>query len=113
MSRSSPESNSRRYFDGGTSGVPRPHFDLSHDATGLDRIRSARLDLSIELGRTTLSAAAAKRLVVGTIVPLDEPGGQLVDVVVAGRLIARGEVVVIEDNFCVRIVELIASAEAA
>ncbi len=103
----------RRFFDAGTSGVPQPHFELSaHDAT-LDRIRNARLDLSIELGRAHLPAGEAGKLVRGTIVPLEEPAGQLVDVVVAGRLIARGEVVVIEDNFCVRIVELTAAAEAA
>ena len=104
----------RRFFDAGTGGVPQPHFELSsRDASALDRIRNARLDLSIELGRTQLAAFDAGKLVPGSIVPLEEPAGQLVDVVVAGRLIARGEVIVIEDNFCVRIVELMASAEAA
>ena len=43
----------------------------------------------------------------GSVVPLDKLAGDPVDVFVNGRLVARGEVLVLNDNFCVRIAELI------
>ena len=50
------------------------------------------------------------RLRKGSVVPLDKLAGDPVDVYVNGRLIARGEVLVLNDNFCVRVAELITGA---
>ncbi|HVX60109.1 MAG TPA: FliM/FliN family flagellar motor switch protein [Pirellulales bacterium] len=44
----------------------------------------------------------------GSVVPLDKLAGDPVDIFVNGRLIAKGEVLVLNDNFCVRVAELIA-----
>jgi flagellar motor switch protein FliN/FliY len=60
-----------------------------------------------------MALADVARLQPGMVVPLDALVGDPVDVIVNGRLIARGEVVVVDDNFCVRVVELIGIKEAA
>ncbi|MGO8688211.1 MAG: flagellar motor switch protein FliN [Thermoguttaceae bacterium] len=76
----------------------------------LDLIRDVELDLKIELGRTNMFLEDVLKLRKGAVVPLDKLAGDPVDVYVNGRLIARGEVLVLNDNFCVRVAELIAGA---
>ena len=63
--------------------------------------------VSIELGSAPLNSDSMKQLATGSLVTLDRQVNDPVDVVVAGRLIARGELIVIEDELAVRIVELI------
>jgi flagellar motor switch protein FliN/FliY len=81
----------------------------SENAT-LDLIRDVELDLKIELGRTNMYLEDVLKLRKGSVVPLDKLAGDPVDIYVNGRLIARGEVLVLNDNFCVRVAELIAGA---
>ncbi len=87
--------------------------DSTCDAVALDKVGDVELDVSIELGRTEMALEDVVKLQAGMVVTLDTLVGDLVDVVVNGRLIARGEVVVVDDNFCVRVVELISGSEAA
>jgi flagellar motor switch protein FliN/FliY len=75
----------------------------------LDLIRDVELDLKIELGRTQMHLEDVLKLRRGSVVPLDKLAGDPVDVFVNGRLIARGEVLVLNDNFCVRVAELVAA----
>jgi flagellar motor switch protein FliN len=84
----------------------------SENAT-LDLIRDVELDLRIELGRTNLYLEDVLKLRKGSVVPLDKLAGDPVDIYVNGRLIARGEVLVLNDNFCVRVTELIAGENPA
>lgn len=72
----------------------------------LGMLREVPLEVSAELGRTRLSVAEILQLNVGSIVELDRTAGAPVDVVVNGSLIARGEVVVIDDEYGVRITEI-------
>lgn len=83
------------------------------DSATLDLIREVELDLKIELGRTEMYLEDVLKLRKGSVVPLDKLAGDPVDVYVNGRLIARGEVLVLNDNFCVRVAELIATDNAA
>ena len=53
------------------------------------------------------------RLSKGAVVPLDRLAGDPVDIFVNGRLIARGEVLILNDNFCVRVAELVAGESPA
>lgn len=85
----------------------------STENTTIDLIRDVELDLRIELGRTQMYLDDVLRLRKGSVVPLDKLAGDPVDIFVNGRLIARGEVLVLNDNFCVRVAELIAGAQAA
>lgn len=80
----------------------------STEAATLDLIRDVELDLRIELGRTQMYLEDVLRLRRGSVVPLDKLAGDPVDIYVNDRLIARGEVLVLNDNFCVRVAELLA-----
>jgi flagellar motor switch protein FliN/FliY len=76
----------------------------------LDLVRDVELDVKIELGRTQMYLEDVLKLRKGSVVPLDKLAGDPVDVYVNGRLVARGEVLVLNDNFCVRVAELIVGA---
>jgi flagellar motor switch protein FliN/FliY len=80
----------------------------SAQAASLELLRDVQLDLKIELGRTHMQLEEVLQLKKGAVVTLDKLAGDPVDVFVNGRLIARGEVLVLNDNFCVRVAELIA-----
>jgi len=83
-----------------------PGTPVSTEQATLDLIRDVELDLKIELGRTLMYLEDVLKLRKGSVVPLDKLAGDPVDVFVNGRLIARGEVLVLNDNFCVRVAEL-------
>ncbi|MCG8587593.1 MAG: flagellar motor switch protein FliN [Pirellulales bacterium] len=85
------------------SGTP-----ASTSEATLDLVRDVEMDLTIELGRTHMYLEDLLKLRKGAVVPLDKLAGDPVDVYVNGRLIARGEVLVLNDNFCVRVAELVA-----
>jgi flagellar motor switch protein FliN/FliY len=84
----------------------------SREFATLELVRDVELDLRIELGRTHMPLEEVLRLRRGAVVPLDKLAGDPVDIFVNGRLIARGEVLVMNDNFCVRVAELIAPEAA-
>lgn len=77
----------------------------------LELIRDVELDLRIEFGRTQMYLEDVLKLRKGSVVPLDKLAGDPVDIFVNGRLIAKGEVLVLNDNFCVRVAELIAGEQ--
>lgn len=85
-------------------GGSRPEPEEPH---GLGLLMDIPLDISVELGRTKLVVKDVVDLGVGSIVEIDKAAGEPIDVLVNGRLVARGEVVVIEDNFGVRITEIL------
>jgi flagellar motor switch protein FliN/FliY len=76
----------------------------------LDQISEVDLDVKIELGRTYMYLEDILKLRRGSVVPLDKIAGDTVDIYVNGRLLARGEVLVMNENFCVRVAELLAGA---
>ena len=73
----------------------------------IDALQDVELDLRIELGRTELLIEDVMKLAEGSVVQLDKLAGDPVDILVNGRLIARGEVLVLNDNFCVRVAEIL------
>lgn len=78
------------------------------DGAVLGTLQDVELDVRIELGRAELLIEEVLKLKQGSVVPLDKLAGDPVDILVNGRLIARGEVLVLNDNFCVRIAEILA-----
>ncbi|WP_428386533.1 flagellar motor switch protein FliN [Mucisphaera sp.] len=80
-------------------------------ATGhaIEMLGDVDLECSIELGRTEMLVEDVLRLAEGSVVELDKLAGDPVDVYVNGRLVARGEVLVLNDNFCIRISEIVAN----
>lgn len=79
----------------------------SKAALPLTFLQDVELDLRIELGRTELLIEDIVKLREGSVVPLDKLAGDPVDILVNGRLVARGEVLVLNDNFCVRVAEIL------
>lgn len=78
------------------------------DATsGIELLDDVELDVRIELGRTEMFVEDVLKLGVGSVVPLDKLAGDPVDVYVNEQLVARGEVLVLNDNFCVRINDIV------
>jgi flagellar motor switch protein FliN/FliY len=84
----------------------------SADKATLELLREVELGLKIELGRTHMYLEDVLKLRKGSVVPLDKLAGDPVDIYVNGRLIAQGEVLVLNDNFCVRVAELISGDDA-
>jgi flagellar motor switch protein FliN/FliY len=76
----------------------------------LDQISEVELEVKIELGRTDMYLEDILKLRKGSVVPLDKMAGDAVDIFINGRLLARGEVLVMNENFCVRVAELLAGA---
>jgi len=72
-----------------------------------DLLKGLELDVKIELGRSRIPADEACRLVQGSVVKLDKLTDDPVDVLVNGSLVARGEVVVLDGKYCVRIDEIV------
>jgi flagellar motor switch protein FliN/FliY len=80
----------------------------SSSPQGIDLLRDVELDVKIELGRSRMLVEEVLHLSEGSVVELDKLAGDPVDVFVNNRLVARGEVLVLNDNFCVRINEIVA-----
>jgi flagellar motor switch protein FliN/FliY len=80
---------------------------LARAAGGFDKLANVSLDVSVELGRTRVSLAEVLSYDVGSVVELDRPAGAPVDVRVNGTLLAQGEVVLIDDEYAVRITAIV------
>jgi flagellar motor switch protein FliN/FliY len=94
------------------AGVPAPAAASGDLALVLD----VPVELSVEIGRTMMTIRETLELGPGSIVTLDRMTGEPVDLLVNGRRIARGEVVAIDEEFGLRITEVVAPegrAEAA
>jgi flagellar motor switch protein FliN len=76
--------------------------------SSIDLLRDVELNVKIELGRSRMMVEDVLRLGEGSVVELDKLAGDPVDVYVNERLVARGEVLVLNDSFCVRVNEIVA-----
>jgi flagellar motor switch protein FliN/FliY len=79
--------------------------------SSIDLLRDVELNVKIELGRSHMLVEDVLKLNEGSVVELDKLAGDPVDVFVNDRLIARGEVLVLNDNFCVRVNEIVAGVK--
>jgi len=93
---------------------PMPELDppvTSH--RGLDLIMDVQMRVSVELGRSTMTVEDVLSLGPGSVVELNKLAGEAVDILVNERLIARGEVVVVDENFGVRVTEIVSPRRRA
>ena len=81
--------------------------------TNINLIMDVPLQVTVELGRTRKLIREILELAPGSVVELDKLAGEAVDVLVNGKLIAKGEVVVIDENFGVRITDIVSPLERA
>jgi flagellar motor switch protein FliN/FliY len=86
---------------GGPSGAPLP-------APGaLERLHDVPVELAVEIGRTRMTIGETLALGPGSIITLNRLAGEPVDLLVNGKPIARGEVVVIDEEFGLRVTEVV------
>lgn len=79
--------------------------------SSLDLLMDVPLHVTVELGRTTMEVRDLLQVGPGSVIELEKLAGEPVDVLANSRLIARGEVVVIDENFGVRITQIVNQAE--
>src|SRR5437899_8825643 len=99
-----------RAGDGKPEPLPPPTFATAAGPSpprAIDLLSDVNLNVKIELGRTRMLVEDVLRLSEGAVVELDKLAGDPVDVYVNDRHVARGEVLVLNDNFCVRINEIL------
>jgi flagellar motor switch protein FliN/FliY len=77
------------------------------DRQNLDLLMNVPLEVTAELGTCKMSVAEILKIGAGSIVELDRLAGGPVDLLVNDKLVARGEVVAVDDNFGVRVTELV------
>jgi flagellar motor switch protein FliN len=103
----------------GIAAPDAPGFDLPNfqqamqeaQASSIELLRDVELNVKIELGRSRMLVEDVLKLSEGSVVELDKLAGDPVDVFVNDRLVARGEVLVLNDNFCVRVNEIVAGVK--
>ncbi len=102
-----------------TASQPEPKIVPSRDvkaavgnAGNMDLLMDVSLSVTVELGRARMPLRQVLELQSGSVIELDRLAGDPVDVFVNNRLIARGEVVVVDDKFGVRVTELVSNGKA-
>jgi flagellar motor switch protein FliN/FliY len=97
--------------DGAVPPVPRQASPAASDPSlgglGLNLLRDVEMTLSVEVGRARMTVRELLELAPGSVVELDRAAGAPADLLVNGRVIARGEVVVVDEDFGLRITELV------
>ena len=101
--------------DEGITGQPAKFASLQEEEAAtnqqnLDLILDIDVDVTVELGRTSMLIKDVLELSPGSVIELNKLAGEAVDVFVNQSLVAKGEVVVINENFGVRITEIIGAA---
>ena len=88
-------------------GVPGSPASRTAIRNGLDLLRDVSMDVTAQIGSTRMTISELLALSEGAVVELDRAAGAPADLLVNGHLIARGEVVVIDENFALRITEIV------
>lgn len=99
------------------AAAKKPSYDELQDDSvlgsdvKLDVVLDIPVNISMEIGRTKISIRNLLQLNQGSVVELDRLAGEPMDVLVNGTLIARGEVVVVNEKFGIRLTDIISPAE--
>jgi flagellar motor switch protein FliN/FliY len=97
--------------DTATTMDDAPVLNGAKSEPNLNMVMDIPITLSLELGHTRMSVRELLQLTQGSVVKLDRPGGDPLDILVNGCLVARGEVVVINERFGVRITDIVSPEE--
>jgi flagellar motor switch protein FliN/FliY len=88
----------------------RPELPANDQGHGIELLMDVALEVSVELGRSHMPISDILALRTGSVIELDKLAGEPVEVSVNGTLIARGEVVVVDEKFGVRITEVVSKS---
>jgi flagellar motor switch protein FliN/FliY len=83
----------------------------ANDLSQIDLVLDISLQVTVELGRARMKIAEILALRNGSVIELDRLAGEPADILVNGTLIARGEVVVVDEKFGVRVIEVVSRAK--
>jgi flagellar motor switch protein FliN/FliY len=94
-----------------SSGKPDPNATESNGARvgSLDLLQDVEVEITLEIGRRRLRIADVLKLAVGQTLELSKAAGEPLDIFVNGRLLGRGEAIVMGDRYGVRITEIVSS----
>lgn len=81
--------------------------EIKLEGSNLNLLMDVPLDVSVEIGRTKKSVQEVLALNIGSVIELNKLSGEPVDLLVNGKVIAKAEVVIIDENFGIRITEII------
>jgi flagellar motor switch protein FliN len=95
-----------------TSPTPGTAGAAANPLRGVELLHGVAMEVTVELGRTRLSVRELLALCPGDVLELDRAAGSPADLLVNGRLIARGEVVVVDEDFALRVTEIVAQPHA-
>ncbi|WP_166791248.1 flagellar motor switch protein FliN [Cryobacterium sp. Hh7] len=101
----------RMRANGSSNGVSRASADLSGGKIG--RINNVEMTMTVEIGRTKMAVRDVLSLEPGAVIELDRSAGAPADVLLNGRLIAHGEIVVVDQDYAVRITRILDIHEGA
>ncbi len=93
--------------------VPEGQGDVGMPGTGLGMVLDVPLRVTVEIGEARMLVQEVLQLAKGSVIELDRLAGEPADVRVNGRLVARGEVTVVEDRVAVRLVEMVGSDQTS
>ena len=94
----------------GAASAPEPSNGERADVN-LDLVLDIPVDVSLRVGSTDISIRDLVSLVEGSVISLDQDAGAPMDVLVNGTLIAHGEIVVVDDQYGVRLTDVVSPAE--
>lgn len=96
----------------GTHTVPQQRHEASVPtvARGIEMLHGVDMEVTVELGRTRMTVRDLLALAPGAVLELDRAAGSPADLLVNGRLVARGEVVVVDEDFGLRVTEILDDA---
>jgi flagellar motor switch protein FliN len=91
--------------------APLPGSGQGGDLSQIDLLLDISLQVTVELGRARMKIAEILALRNGSVIELDRLAGEPADILVNGTLIAKGEVVVVDEKFGVRVIEVVSRAK--
>ncbi len=104
-------STAQRHAEGLTSPELDGPVVASSNGGDLSMLSDVHLGMTVELGRTKMYVEDVLGLESGAVVELDKAAGDPVDILVNGRPVARGEVLILDDTFCIRISEILSTGD--
>jgi flagellar motor switch protein FliN/FliY len=99
-------------FAAGEGALPETSMDEAKTATDLAPVFDVPVNISAVLGRANLSVAQLLQLAQGSVLELDRKVGEAIDIYVNNRLVARGEVVIVDERLGVTMTEIIKDGDA-
>lgn len=122
MENDTPESGSENVEEASTDSPAEPQYapdelegqtttDAAPADVNLDLVLDIPVNVSLRVGSTDISIRDLVSLVEGSVVALDQDAGEPMDVLVNGTLIAHGEIVIVDDQYGVRLTDVVSPVE--